>query len=123
MAGDVTEGLVRLCKEIGIVAVAAHGVARYDSVTDSRVEKLLRILEQHGFDGFVMVPLGTGEDLLGIIVLLYQRHELIADAAISTVRALADQVALVARHLVQRAGAQNGSSPTSTSSRAISWRR
>lgn len=97
MAGDVTEGLVRLCKEIGIVAVAAHGVARYDSVTDSRVEKLLRILEQHGFDGFVMVPLGTGEDLLGIIVLLYQRHELIADAAISTVRALADQVALVMR--------------------------
>ena len=99
LAGGVTPDEVRRYKELGIVDVARKGAAHYDSVTDQQVARLLKAMEKDGFRGFLIAPLEAKQEVLGTLCLLYRPTDLVPAAAVPTLRALSDQVALVVRNI------------------------
>jgi signal transduction histidine kinase len=86
-------------KELGLAEFAAAGARRYDEVTDTQVGRLLKAVEKQGFRGLLLAPLEAKNELLGLVCLLYRQNEAVADSAVSTLRALCDQVALVVRNI------------------------
>jgi signal transduction histidine kinase len=97
--GPLDAAFVRKMKELGIADVAKAGAQRYETVTDQQVGRLLKAAEKGGFHGFLTAPLEAKQELLGVICLLYRHDEAVPLAAVPTVRALSDQVALVVRNI------------------------
>ena len=98
--GQFDATFVRKMKELGIADVAKAGAGLHETVTDPRVDRLLKAAERSGFHGFLVAPLEAKHELLGVICLLYRQNEVVpAAAAVATVRALSDQVALVVRNI------------------------
>ncbi len=96
---DLDDTFIHKLRELGIVDVAMDGARLYDSVSDARTGRLLKAVENHGYHGLVVAPLLAKSELLGIVCLLSRRDEPSPEAAIPTVRALCDQVALVVRNI------------------------
>ena len=99
LIGDATSEVARRCKELNLVDVAGAGAARYDAVTDPQVGRLLKAMEKEGFRGFLVAPLEAKRELLGVACLLYRENETVPEAAVTTLRALSGQVALVVRNI------------------------
>jgi signal transduction histidine kinase len=99
LIGSVTSDAVRRYKELGIVDIAGAGAQRYETVTDTQVGRLLKAMEKDGFRGFLAAPLEAKHELLGVVCLLHRAGEAVPEAAVATLRALADQVALVVRNI------------------------
>ena len=99
LVGDVTSDAVRRYKDLGIVDVAGTGAERYETVTDPQVGRLLKAMEKDGFRGFLAAPLEAKHELLGAVCLLHRANEAVPEAAVATLRALTDQVALVVRNI------------------------
>jgi signal transduction histidine kinase len=99
VTGDVVPEAVRRYKELGVVEVAQIGAERYVTVTDAQVGRLLKAMEKDGFRGFLVAPLEAKHEMLGVICLLHRASEAVPEAAVSTLRALCDQVALVVRNI------------------------
>ena len=97
--GPVDDALVRRLRELGIADVASAGAARHETVTDSTVGRLLKVAEKEGFHGFLAAPLQAKQDQLGTVCLLYRAGEPVGEAAVATLGALSDQVALVVRNI------------------------
>jgi signal transduction histidine kinase len=98
--GPLDAAFVRKMKELGIAEVAKGEARLYTAVTDPLVGRLLKAAEKAGFHGFLTAPLEAKHELLGVICLLYRQNESVpAAAAMPTVRALSDQVALVVRNI------------------------
>ena len=97
--GPVDDALVRRLRELGIADVASAGAARHETVTDSTVGRLLKVAEKEGFHGFLAAPLQAKQDQLGTVCLLYHAGEPVGEAAVATLGALSDQVALVVRNI------------------------
>jgi signal transduction histidine kinase len=97
--GPLDAAFVRKMKELGIADVAKAGAQRYETVTDQQVGRLLKAAEKGGFHGFLTAPLEAKQELLGVICLLYRHDEAVPLAAVPTVRALSDPVALVVRNI------------------------
>ena len=97
--GTFDESMVRRLRELGIVELAAGGAARFETITDQTMARLLKIVEKEGFHGFLAAPLEAKNEQLGVLCLLYKRNENVGDAAVATLRALSDQVALVVRNI------------------------
>ena len=97
--GSVGIGLIRKFKELGIIDVARAGARLHDSVTDQQVGRLLKAAEKEGFHRFVAAPLEANNELLGVLCLLSRQNETVSGAAVPTLRALTDQVALVVRNI------------------------
>ncbi|MCX6363716.1 MAG: hypothetical protein NTW58_06025, partial [Actinobacteria bacterium] len=97
--GPLDAALVRKLKDLGIADVAKAGAKVHESVTDPQVGRLLKAAEKAGFHGFITAPLEAKHELLGLICLLYRQNEVVPVAAVATVRALSDQVALVVRNI------------------------
>ena len=97
--GPLDAAFVRKMKELGIVDVAKAKAALHEEVTDAQVGRLLKAAEKGGFHGFLTAPLEAKHELLGVICLFYRQGEAVPATAVSTVRALSDQVALVARNI------------------------
>jgi len=95
--GQLDAAFVRKMKELGIADVAKAGAQQYEAVTDPQVGRLLKAAEKSGFHGFLAAPLEAKHELLGVICLLL--NEAVPPAAVATVRALSDQVALVVRNI------------------------
>jgi signal transduction histidine kinase len=99
LLGTLDEVLVRRLRELGIADLAAAGAARFDTVTDTAVARLLKIVEREGYHGFLAAPLEAKNEQLGTLCLLYRQGEAVGDAPLATLRALSDQVALVVRNI------------------------
>ena len=56
-------------------------------------------MEKDGFRGFLAAPLEAKHELLGAVCLLHRPNEAVPEAAVATLRALTDQVALVVRNI------------------------
>ena len=97
--GQIDPAFVRKMKELGIADVARAGAQLHREVTDPHVGRLLKAAERGGFHGFLTAPLEAKQELLGVICLLYRQNEVVPAAAVATVRALSDQVALVVRNI------------------------
>ena len=97
--GRLDAAFVRKMKELGIADVAKAGAQLHEAVTDPQVGRLLKAAEKSGFRGFLAAPLEAKHELLGVICLLYRQNEVVPPAAVATVRALSDQVALVVRNI------------------------
>jgi signal transduction histidine kinase len=97
--GTFDEVLVRKLKDLGLVELAAAGAARYDTPTDQAMARILKIIEKEGFHGFLLAPLEAKNEQLGVLCLLFHPNESVGDAAVDTLRALSDQVALVVRNI------------------------
>ncbi len=97
--GTFDEAMVRRLRELGIVELAAGGAARFETITDQAMARLLKIVEKEGFHGFLLAPLEAKNEQLGVLCLLYKQNENVGDAAVATLRALSDQVALVVRNI------------------------
>ncbi len=97
--GDVGAEAVRRYKELGLVDVARAGATHYESVTDPQVGRLLKAMEKDGFRGFLVAPLEAKQEVLGVVCLLHRPDEPVPPAAVPTLRALCDQVALVVRNI------------------------
>jgi signal transduction histidine kinase len=97
--GHLDATFVRKMKELGVTDVAQAGARRHESVTDPQVGRLLKAAEKGGFHGLLTAPLEAKHELLGVICLLYRQDEVVPAAAVATVRALSDQVALVVRNI------------------------
>ncbi len=98
-AGDVTAEAVRGYKELGIVEVAHAGPGHYEAVTDPRVRQLLKAMEKDGYRGFLVAPLQAKHEMLGMVCLLHHEDDAVPEAAVATLGALSDQVALVLRNI------------------------
>ncbi len=61
--------------------------------------RVLKVVEKEGFHGFLAAPLEAKNEQLGVLCLLYRQSENVGDAAVATLRALSDQVALVVRNI------------------------
>jgi signal transduction histidine kinase len=97
--GGLDEGLIRKLRDIGVVDAAQQGGAQVcGAVTDPRSGRLLKAAERAGFRGLVLAPLEAKNELLGTVCLL-SRDDVAGQAAMPTVRALCDQVALVVRNI------------------------
>ena len=99
LLGGVSAEEVRRYKELGIVDVSEAGAARHETVTDPQVGRLLKEMEKDGFRGFLVAPLEAKHEALGMVCLLYEAEEAVPAAAVPTLRALSDQVALVVRNI------------------------
>jgi len=99
LIGGLSADAARRYKELNIVDVARTGAERYESVTDAQVGRLLKAMEKDGFRGFLAAPLEAKQELLGVVCLLHRASEAVPDAAVPTLRALTDQVALVVRNI------------------------
>ncbi len=99
LAGSLTAESVRRYKELGIVEVASTGAERYEAVTGPQVGRLLKAMEKDGYRGFLAAPLEAKHELLGVVCLLRRSDEVVPDEAVSTLRALSDQTALVVRNI------------------------
>ena len=97
--GPLDSTFVRKMKELGVADVAKTGARLYDAVTDPQVGRLLKAAERGGFHSFLTAPLEAKHELLGVICLLHRRNEDVPPAAVPTVGALSDQVALVVRNI------------------------
>jgi signal transduction histidine kinase len=97
--GAVEPSLIWRMRELGLVDLAGDGAQRCEAVTDPRVGRVLKAVEKDGYHGFLVAPLEAKNDLLGLVCLLYRKDAAIADSAVSTVRALCDQIALVVRNI------------------------
>ena len=97
--GTYDEAIIRRLRELGIVELAAGGAARFDTITDQSMARLLKIVEKEGFHGFLAAPLEAKNEQLGVLCLLYKQNENVGDPAVATLRALSDQVALVVRNI------------------------
>jgi len=97
--GGLDDALIRRVRKLGLVEIAADGVRLYDSVTDGRTGRLLKALEKEGFRDVLLAPLEAKSELLGVVCLLYRPDQTSREAALPTVRALCDQVALVVRNI------------------------
>ena len=97
--GGITSDEVRRYKELGLMEVAQAGAQRYESVTDSQVGRLLKAMEKDGYHGFLVAPLEAKHEVLGAVCLLQRAGEGVPEAAVHTLRALCDQVALVVRNI------------------------
>ena len=97
--GSVDEALVRKMRELGVSEVASAGAAQHEAVTDATVGRLLKAAERDGFRGFLTAPLEAKSEQLGTLCLLYRSGEAVGEAAVATLRALSDQVALVVRNI------------------------
>ena len=69
------------------------------AVTDPQVGRLLKAMEKDGFRGFLVAPLEAKHEVLGVVCLLHRAGEAVPEAAVATLRALSDQVALVVRNI------------------------
>jgi signal transduction histidine kinase len=99
LVGDLASESAKRYKELGIVDVARAGAERYEAVTDPQVGRLLKAMEKDGYHGFLAAPLEAKQELLGVVCLLHRGNEVVPAAAVSTLRALTDQVALVVRNI------------------------
>jgi len=99
MHGSVDAALVKKMKELGLAEVAAAGARQHEAVTDPQIGRLLKAIEKEGFRGLLLAPLQAKNELLGLICLLYSQNETVVESAVSTLRALCDQVALVVRNI------------------------
>ncbi len=99
IVGGLTPELVRRYKELGIVDVARAGAKHHETVTDPQVGRLLKAMEKDGFRGFLAAPLEAKHELLGAVCLLHRADEAVLETALPTLRALADQAALVVRNI------------------------
>jgi signal transduction histidine kinase len=99
VTGDVTRDQVRRYKELGIVEIAGAGAERYVTVTDPQVRRMLKEMEKDGFRGFLVSPLEAKHEVLGVVCLVHRADEVVPEAAVSTLRALCGQVALVVRNI------------------------
>jgi signal transduction histidine kinase len=99
VVGGITSDEVRRYKELGVVEVSRAGAQRYDAVTDSQVGRLLKAMEKDGYRGFLIAPLEAKHEVLGVICLLHRTNETVPEAAVHTLRALSDQIALVVRNI------------------------
>jgi len=97
--GPLDAAFVRKMRELGIADLAKAGAQLHDSVTDPHVGRLLKAAEKGGFHGFLTAPLEAKHEQLGMICLFYRHDETVPAAAVATVRALCDQVALVVRNI------------------------
>ncbi len=97
--GHLDVAFVHKLKELGVTDVAKAGAQRHESVTDPQVGRLLKAAEKAGFHGLITAPLEAKHELLGMVCLLYRQDEVVPPAAVATVRALSDQVALVVRNM------------------------
>ncbi len=97
--GTVDEALIRRLKDLGLVELAGGGAARFDTASDQAMARLLRVVEKEGFHGFLAAPLEAKNEQLGELCLFYRQGENVGDAAVATLRALSDQVALVVRNI------------------------
>jgi len=86
-------------RELGLADAAEAGVRRYEEVTDPQIGRLLKTAEKDGFRGFLLAPLEAKNEVLGIICLLYDKDQAVADSAVPTLGALSGQVALVLRNI------------------------
>ena len=98
-SASVTSDAVRRYKELGIVDVAEDRRRALRAVTDPQVGRLLKAMEKDGFRGFLAAPLEAKHELLGVVCLLHRANEAVPEAAVATLRALSDQVALVVRNI------------------------
>ncbi len=99
LTGGVTSESAGRYKQLGIVDVARAGAERYDTVTSPQVGRLLKAMEKDGYLGFLVAPFEAKHELLGVVCLPYRADETIPEAAVSTLRALSNQVALVVRNI------------------------
>jgi signal transduction histidine kinase len=99
VTGEVSTDLVRRYKELGIVEIAMSGAERYATVTGPQVGRMLKALEKDGFRGFLVAPLEAKHEMLGVVCLVHRADEAVPEAAVSTLRALGGQVALVVRNI------------------------
>jgi len=97
--GGLSADAARRYKELGIVDVARAGAQHYEEVTDPQVGRLLKAVEKDGYRGFLAAPLEAKHELLGVVCLLRRPNEVLPEAAVPTLRALSDQVALVVRNI------------------------
>jgi len=97
--GPLDAAFVRKMRELGIADVAKAGAQLHKAVTDPQVGRLLKAAEKGGFHGFLTAPFEAKHELLGMICLFYRRDEVVPAAAVATLRALCDQVALVVRNI------------------------
>jgi len=97
--GPLDAAFVRKMRELGIADLATAGAQLHDAVTDPQVGRLLKAGEKGGFHGFLTAPFEAKHEQLGIICLFYRHDETVPAAAVATVRALCDQVALVVRNI------------------------
>ena len=99
LAGGVTSESAGRYKQLGLMDVARAGAERYDTVTNPQVGRLLKAMEKDGYLGFLVAPFEAKHELLGVVCLPYRADETIPEAAVSTLRALSNQVALVVRNI------------------------
>jgi signal transduction histidine kinase len=97
--GGIASDEVRRYKELGLMELAQAGAQRYESVTDPQVGRLLKAMEKDGYHGFLVAPLEAKHEVLGAVCLLHRPGEGVPEAAVHTLRALCDQVALVVRNI------------------------
>ena len=125
VTGEMTQDLVRRYKELGIVEIARTGAERYVTVTDPQVRRMLKAMEKDGFRGFLAAPLEAKHEVLGVVCLVHRANEAVPEAAVPTLgRSATRSRSWYATSSTTRSWrARTRSSPTSTSSRATSWRR
>ena len=99
VTGEASPDLARRYKELGIVEIAKAGAARYATVTDPPVGRMLKAMEKDGFRGFLVAPLDAKHEMLGVICLIHRADEAVPEAAVANLRALSGQVALVVRNI------------------------
>ena len=87
-------------KELGIADVAKVGARLLEAVTDPQVGRLLKAAEKGGFHGFLVAPLEAKQRAARRdLPALPTGARSVPAAAVTTVRALSDQVALVVRNI------------------------
>jgi signal transduction histidine kinase len=97
--GGLDDAFIRKLRDIGVTDAARQGAQVCEAVTDPRSGRLLKAAEHAGFHGLVLAPLEAKNELLGGVCLLSRAADGARQAAIPTVRALCDQVALVVRNI------------------------
>jgi len=89
--------VARKLKDLGLVDLARDGPRICAENPDPRESRMLKAAEKGGFHGFVVVPLGEKDDLLGVVFLPFTRDAHVSESVLQTVSALCDQAALAVR--------------------------